>query len=145
MNNLIKPTKFHADGSLNPRHELSKPAIVVIDDSQIYSTRDMLRLYCQNYASIHCSYLGHVIGRDGSEPGHKKVQSAADWPTPTCLCKVLHFLGLAEFFIRFVQGYARCEVKTTSKPTGLLQPLDAPPYAWHTVRTDYITGLPLTP
>ena len=40
-----------------------------------------------------------------------------------------------------------CQVQTTepAKPAGLLQPLDVPPYAWHTVTTDYITGLPLTP
>lgn len=32
-----------------------------------------------------------------------------------------------------------------SKPTGLLQPLDVPAFAWHTVTTDPITGLPTTP
>ena len=31
-----------------------------------------------------------------------------------------------------------------SKPTGLLQPLDVPSFAWHTVTTDYMTGLPVT-
>ena len=31
-----------------------------------------------------------------------------------------------------------------SKPSGLLQPLDVPLAPWHTVTTDYITGLPLT-
>ena len=30
------------------------------------------------------------------------------------------------------------------KPAGLLQPLDAPLYAWHAVTTDYLTGLPVT-
>ena len=39
-----------------------------------------------------------------------------------------------------------CQLQTSnpSKPTGLLQPLDVPPFAWHTVTTDYITGLPVT-
>ena len=32
-----------------------------------------------------------------------------------------------------------------TKPAGFLQPQDVPPHAWHTVTTDYITGLPLTP
>ena len=31
-----------------------------------------------------------------------------------------------------------------SKPTGLLQSLEDPPFAWHTVTTDYVTELPVT-
>ncbi|KAL0038535.1 hypothetical protein WJX77_009904 [Trebouxia sp. C0004] len=50
--------------------------------------------------------LGHIIGRDGVKPDPRKVQSVVDWPTPTCLRKVLQFLGLTNFFIKFVQGYA---------------------------------------
>ena len=39
-----------------------------------------------------------------------------------------------------------CQLQTTqqSKPAGLLVPLHVPPLAWHTLTTDYITGLPLT-
>ena len=38
----------------------------------------------------------------------KSVQGVpvADWPTPSCSCEVLQFLGLTNFFIEFVQGYA---------------------------------------
>ena len=47
----------------------------------------------------------------------------------------------------YVRHCPSCQVQTNkpAKPAGLLQPLDVPPYAWHTVTTDYITGLPLTP
>ena len=47
----------------------------------------------------------------------------------------------------YIRNCPSCQVQTThsAKPAGLLQPLDVPPYAWHTVTTDYITGLPLTP
>ena len=34
------------------------------------------------------------------------MQSVVDWPTPTCLREVLQFLGLTNFFIKFVRGYA---------------------------------------
>lgn len=37
MNNLFDPSKFHADGSLNRRHQLSEFAIVFIADILILS------------------------------------------------------------------------------------------------------------
>lgn len=50
-----------------------------------------------------------------------------------------------------VRDYRRacpeCQIRnvTPAKPSGLLQPLDVPPHAWHKVTTGYVTGLPLTP
>ena len=37
MNNVFNPPKFNADGSLNTQHELSKFAIVFIDDILVFS------------------------------------------------------------------------------------------------------------
>ena len=39
-----------------------------------------------------------------------------------------------------------CQLQTSnpSKTTDLLQPLEVPPFAWHTIITNYITGLPVT-
>ena len=102
------------------------------------------------WAQIELPYLGHVVGRHGIKPDPNKVQSVVNWPTPTCLREVLQFLGLTNFFIK-VRDYCRacpqCQLHNASSrnPTGLLQPLDVPPHAWHTVTTDYITGLPRTP
>ena len=47
----------------------------------------------------------------------------------------------------YIRNCPSCQVQTThpAKPSSLLQPLEVPPYAWHIVTTDYITGLPLTP
>ena len=58
------------------------------------------------WAQTELPYLGHIIGRDGIKPDPKKVQSVVNWPTPTCLREVLQFLGLINFFIMFIQGYA---------------------------------------
>ena len=125
MNNLFNPPKFNADGSLNPRHQLAEFAIVFIDDILIFSksadehrrhVEVVLSELCEHrillkpsksvWAQAELPYLGHIIGRDGIKPDPKKVQSVIDWPTPTCLREVLQFLGLAHFFIKFIQGYA---------------------------------------
>ena len=125
MNSLFSPPKFNADGSLNPRHELSQFAIVFIDDILIFSKtaaehkkhvetvlselrkhKLLLKPSKCVWAQTELPYLGHIIGRDGIKPDPKKVQSVVDWPTPSCLREVLQFLGLTNFFIKFVQGYA---------------------------------------
>ncbi len=46
----------------------------------------------------------------------------------------------------YIKYCPSCQVQkgSTSRPVGLLQPLEVPPYPWHTVNTDYMTGLPKT-
>ena len=125
MNNLFNPAKFNADGSLNPRHELSNFAVVFIDDILVFSkTADEHKQHIETvlselrkhklllkaskcvWAQTELPYLGHIVGRDGIKPDPAKVQSVVDWPTPTCLREVLQFLGLTNFFIKYIQGYA---------------------------------------
>ena len=76
-----------------------------------------------------------MAGHHGVTKTLKVIKSRFYWPN-------------ADTEVRnYVCNCPSCQVQTNkpAKPTGLLQPLDVPPYAWHTVTTDYITGLPLTP
>ena len=58
------------------------------------------------WGQFELACLGHVICREGIKPDPKKVQSVVDWPRPTCLREVLQFLGLTDFCIKYMQGYA---------------------------------------
>ena len=51
-------------------------------------------------------YLGHVVTPDGisSDPG--KVRVVQDFPTPTNLKQLRTFLGLANYYRRFIKGFA---------------------------------------
>ncbi|MEO0804518.1 MAG: retropepsin-like aspartic protease/reverse transcriptase, partial [Cyanobacteria bacterium J06642_2] len=51
-------------------------------------------------------FLGHIVSAKGVKPDPKKVQVLQDWPTPKSLYDVRSFLGLANYFRRFIQGYA---------------------------------------
>ena len=125
MNNLFNPPKFCADGSLNPKHKLSEFSCVFIDDILVFSKtaaehKQHLRAVLSElrdhrllikaskcvWGQTELPYLGHIIGKDGVKPDPKKVQSVVDWPRPTCLRKVLQFLGLTNFFIKYIHGYA---------------------------------------
>ncbi len=46
------------------------------------------------------------MGRDGLRTNPAKIAALADYPAPRTLTELRSFLGLANFFRRFVQGYA---------------------------------------
>jgi hypothetical protein len=62
-------------------------------------------------------YLGFLVGRDGVRPDPKKVAAVADWPVPQTVNQLRSFLGLANFFRRFIQGYSSMVAPLTSLTT----------------------------
>ena len=52
-------------------------------------------------------FLGYVIGRKDIKIDKKKIQAVLDWPTPTTVKEVQAFLGFANFYRRFIQGYSK--------------------------------------
>ena len=51
-------------------------------------------------------YLGHLVGRDGLRVDPRKVQAVKEWPEPQNVHKLRSFLGLANYFRRFMEGYS---------------------------------------
>jgi transposase InsO family protein len=51
-------------------------------------------------------FLGHVISADGIRVNEDKIAAVKEWPEPRSTKDVQRFLGLTNFFRRFVQGYS---------------------------------------
>jgi len=51
-------------------------------------------------------FLRVVIGPDGIKMEKKKVRGVLEWPTPKCVKDVQKFLGLANYYRRFVKDFA---------------------------------------
>ena len=51
-------------------------------------------------------FLGVVIGLEGIKMEKKKVKRVLEWPTPKCVKDVQKFLGLANYYHRFIEGFA---------------------------------------
>ena len=51
-------------------------------------------------------FLGHIVSAAGMRPDPKKVQAVTDWPTPESVYEVRSFLGLANYFRKYIQGYS---------------------------------------
>ena len=52
------------------------------------------------------NFLRHKVTRQGIQPLEDKVAVIRDFPQPTCQCKVQEFLGLMNFYQRFIPNCA---------------------------------------
>ena len=53
------------------------------------------------------SFLGFIISPDGISMEPDRVVAIAEWPIPTSVQDVQIFLGFANFYRRFIEGYSR--------------------------------------
>jgi hypothetical protein len=102
-----------------------KFVLVYLDDILIYSRTEEehavhLRLVLERlresefkakrskceFGMAEVAFLGHRVGADGIKVDPDKVKAVESWPTPETQTHVRSFLGLANYFRRFLNGYA---------------------------------------
>jgi hypothetical protein len=66
------------------------------------------------WGRTHLDFLGHVVGADGIRVDPKKTAIVNDWPQPKSVTQIRSFLGLANYFRRFIPGYSTMVAPLTS-------------------------------
>ncbi|KAK3084626.1 hypothetical protein FSP39_016530 [Pinctada imbricata] len=108
-------------------------ALVYIDDVIIFSKsfsqhlRDLELVFIKlreakltlqptkcNFACSEVKYLGHIIGKDGIRVDPDKTQAIDSFPTPKSVKQVKSFLGVCNYYRKFIQGYAKMVTPLTS-------------------------------
>ena len=104
---------------------IGKFVLVYLDDILIYSKteaehrshiRSVLQALRQHklYAKLskceffepELKFLGHIVGQDGIKVDPAKVQVLATWPPLKSPADVRSFLGLANYFRKYIRGYS---------------------------------------
>ena len=106
--------------------ELDKFVVVFIDDIHIYSKsvqehEQHLRVVLEKlrvhklYAKISkcefwlekVAFLGHILTAEGVAVDPEKVEAVSNWPQPTNVSEIRSFLGLPEYYRRFIEGFSK--------------------------------------
>ncbi|KAL0150713.1 hypothetical protein M9458_054017, partial [Cirrhinus mrigala] len=129
----ISPSVFQNFMNEIFRDMLHKFVIVYIDDILIYSpdlrthhhhvTRVLERLRqhrlflkaekCE-FHTTEVHFLGYFISSAGVRMDQRKVDAVLSWPQPDTIKQLQRFLGFANFYRRFVQGYSLLAAPLTS-------------------------------
>ena len=114
------------------RDMLDVCVIVYLDDILVYSKNDkdhelhvrqvlqrlrQHKLYARpskcTFFTDTIEYLGHVVGPDGIKPNPNLVKAIINFPQPQVLKELQSFLGLANYYRKFIENYSRIAAPLT--------------------------------
>ena len=59
-------------------------------------------------------YLGHVVSHEGVKVDPNKIKAIKEWKVPTTIKQLRGFLGLIEYYRKFVKNYGRIAAPITT-------------------------------
>jgi len=82
-------------------------------------------------------FLGHRLSEAGVSVDPRKVQSILEWATPKSCTEVRRFTGLANYYRRFVEGYAEVAASLTAlgSPNARFERTPAAQESFHALKT----------
>ena len=98
---------FSEDPSLHEGHVRS--ILQVLRDNKLYAKVEK----CE-FAREEMTFVGYMVSKAGIGMDPAKISSILDWPIPTSVKEVQSFLGFANFYRKFIDGYSRLAAPLTT-------------------------------
>jgi len=90
----------------------------ILDVEEVLEIFRRRKLYAKSskceFGRQELGFLGHRLSAAGVSVDPRKVQSIREWATPTSCSEVRRFTGLANYYRRFVEGYAEVAAPLTA-------------------------------
>ncbi|UYV69897.1 hypothetical protein LAZ67_7001124, partial [Cordylochernes scorpioides] len=67
-----------------------------------------------SFAQSEVKYLGHIIGHNKVKPDPDKIKAVQDFPQPTTVKGIRRFIGLANFYRKFIPRFAEIATPLTT-------------------------------
>jgi hypothetical protein len=81
-------------------------------DGQVNQNGEVFSSSKSNQKKIQ--YLGHIISTDGIAVDLEKIEAIRGWPTPRNVTEVGSFMGLVDYYRRFIKGFSKIANPITS-------------------------------
>ena len=88
--------------SLKDQLEHLRKVLSKLREHQLYVKKEK----CE-FAQQEILLLGHNVSKGLVMMDERKVQAILDWPPPSKVVKLRSFLGLANYYRNFIQGYSK--------------------------------------
>jgi hypothetical protein len=97
--------------SRTPEEHLHHIQLVLqkLRDERLYASRKKC-----DFGKTHLEFVGHIIGADGVRVDPKKTAVVDQWPKPADISNLRSFLGLANYFRKFIKNYSTMVAPLTS-------------------------------
>jgi len=86
-----------------------RTALEVLRKNELYNKLSKCEFWLRKVA-----FLGHVVSNKGVSVDPQKIEAVSNWPRPKNPTEVRSFLGLAEYYHRFVQNFSKIATPLTN-------------------------------
>ena len=89
--------------SKNEKKHVSQLAQVlqILWENQFYA-----KMFKCHFGTDELHYLGHVVGKEGIKVDPRKIKTVVKWHRPLEVGQLRSFLGLCNYFRKFIHGYS---------------------------------------